>query len=429
MGSEIAADRTEFPPRLRGLVYFFYATLGMVLYQDGLTSALRLLRGAPPLEPGQSEISNTIGQLILLCGLVIFLWGYRNMLRRAVRPLLPIIALIALCFVSALWSDFPTVTIRKSGTLTICILFGVYCYFQFGLIKTIEMIANTTAVLAVLSLAAYFLLPSVGRETALNYHNAIRGVYSQKNTIGMAMLIAANYWLFAFFSGRRLSLRAGIGAIATLTCLVLSSSATSLLSFCVILCLHFLDYARRSWRLRFVTIYVVAVVFFVLGVAVLVAPAELLGLFGRDLTLTGRVPLWLASIQAWLAKPILGYGFGAFWDHNSTLVQSIWRDLAWEAPNAHDGYLDVLLQLGVVGFGVCLWVWGRIILGALRAAKRRMPGISWLMGFILISIIVNLDEGGQPEAGEFALFLPVILLALANVSRQLPRRGRGVSRT
>lgn len=416
----MAPRRVKSPSRVLGLIHFLYVTLGMVLYQDALTSPARILRGAPKLKAGDTEITSTISQVILLSGLFVFLWGYRRELIRALRPLLPLLVLLALCFVSVAWSEFPSVTIRRSVTQAICVFFGVFCYFRYGLAKTVEMLAHTTAVLAVLSIVAYFALPDVGRETAEGYSNALRGVYSQKNATGMAMLIASNYWLSAFFGGRKLSFFAICGALATFACLVMSSSATSLGLFCVTGFVHLFNFARRSWRLRVVVTYAVVMIVFVITVALIAAPAELFGLAGRDLSFTGRVPLWIESIDAWLAKPIFGYGFAAFWVDDSVLVQRIWRDITWPAPNAHDGYIDVLLQFGVVGLAVYLWVWATAIFRAVRARRRRnFPEIYWIVGFILTSLFINLDEGGQPSADEFALLLPIVLLALANAPRKI----------
>ena len=421
VNTEMPDIRPRSGSRFLGLVHLTYAIIGMTLYQDALVSAARALRGAPPLQAGDTEITNTISQMILLSGLLVFLWGYRKVLARAFRPLLPLLVLLALCFFSVLWSSYPDITMRRSVTLTICIFFGVYCYFQFGFSRTVELLATTTAVLAVLSLLVYFLLPEVGRLTAETYHNAMRGVYGQKNALGLAMLMAMNYWLSAIFGGRRLGLLSIIGVVATLACLVMSWAATSLAIFLCVIFLHLQNYSRRSWRLRIVVLYVAAIILFVIAVGFIAAPVEFLGLFNRDLSFTGRVPLWIECIKAWLAKPILGYGYAAFWNKDSVLVQRIWKDIVWEAPGAHNGYLDVLLQLGVVGFAVCLWAWLRVIFGALRAGKKGgFPNICWLVGFIFISVMINLDEGDQPSADEYALLLPVILLTLANVPRTAP---------
>jgi len=64
---------------------------------------------------------------------------------------------------------------------------------------------------------------------------------------------------------------------------------------------------------------------------------------GRDDTLTGRTQIW-ASLEtlAW-QRPILGLGYGSFWGLEPALSLNL------GVGQAHNGYLDVFLQLGVVG--------------------------------------------------------------------------------
>jgi len=421
----MAPRREKAPSRFLRLVKYVYAILGMVLYQDALTSPMRVLRGAPRLQSGETEITNTIGQLVVLSGLVFFLWKYRRDLVKSLHFLFPVLAVLALCFLSTIWSGFPPSTLRRSVTLSICFFFGIFCYYQFGLAKTIELMAKTTAVLAVLSLAAYYFMPSLGRETAQNYENAMRGVYSQKNSIGAAMLFASNYFLFAFFARRKIGFLGSIGGLAVLACLALSASATALIIFASLIVLHFRNFIRRWWRLRLLLTYGIATVALVLAVGLIAAPAELLGLMGRDLSFTGRVPLWQMVIHYISLKPIFGYGYAAFWNQSSVLAQTIWRDIGWQAPDAHSGYLDVLLQLGAVGFIFCLWTWGRIISRTRRVAKRGgFPELYWLIGLIIITVIVHLDEGPQPAADEFTLIIPVVMLTLERLLRRPMRAPR-----
>ena len=415
----MARKREKAPSRFMRILHYAYTFLGLVLYQDALTSPARFLRGAPKLQSGETEISNTLGQLIILGGVAVFLWKYRHDLAKSLHLLFPIFAVLALCFLSTIWSVYPAMTIRRAVTLSACVFFGIYCYYEFGLAKTVELMAKTTAVLAVLSLLAYYFMPSIGRETAQNYENALKGMYSQKNSIGAAMLLASNYYLFAFFAKRKIGFLGAIGGLAVLVCLALSASATALIIFASLFVVHFRNFIRRFWRLRLVLTYGVSMVVLVLASALIAAPAELFGLVGRDLSFTGRVPLWQNVIHAIMAKPILGYGFAAFWNHDSALVQTIWKYTGWEAPDAHSGYLDALLQLGIVGLAACLWVWSRIVSLALKVSKRGgFPEIYWLVGFTIINVIVNIDEGPQPAADEFTLLLPIIILTLERWRRR-----------
>ena len=62
--------------------------------------------------------------------------------------------------------------------------------------------------------------------------------------------------------------------------------------------------------------------------------------FNRDETLTGRSDIWAYLFPYAMNKPILGHGFGGFW-----------TDAIREATSshAHNGYLDVILNLGFWG--------------------------------------------------------------------------------
>jgi len=63
--------------------------------------------------------------------------------------------------------------------------------------------------------------------------------------------------------------------------------------------------------------------------------------FGRAETLTGRADeIWVAAIPYALQKLPLGHGFGGFW---TTSMRGL------IASDAHNGYLDAILDLGIVG--------------------------------------------------------------------------------
>jgi O-antigen ligase len=98
---------------------------------------------------------------------------------------------------------------------------------------------------------------------------------------------------------------------------------------------------------RFVGIYIsVAVIVIVAAEATFGIYDVVLELLGRDPTLTERTLLW-AELLKWPINPILGTGFESFWlgDRRET----IWELLKWEASEAHNGYLETYLSLGVLG--------------------------------------------------------------------------------
>lgn len=65
-------------------------------------------------------------------------------------------------------------------------------------------------------------------------------------------------------------------------------------------------------------------------------------------SLTGRIPIWAEMIVGIKQRPIVGYGYAAYWTPQRVHRLSYIHD--WQFNNAHSCYLEVMLGLGLVGF-------------------------------------------------------------------------------
>jgi exopolysaccharide production protein ExoQ len=106
---------------------------------------------------------------------------------------------------------------------------------------------------------------------------------------------------------------------------------------------------------------------------------------GKDMTLTGRTPLWALVVNKIAERPILGYGYDAFW---RTQGDAINQFLTWKPGQAHNGYLDICLNLGVVGLFLVLFL---IRDGMRRAVRLRScygdnAGLAMLVALILLLV-------------------------------------------
>ncbi|UJB69157.1 O-antigen ligase family protein [Acaryochloris sp. 'Moss Beach'] len=70
---------------------------------------------------------------------------------------------------------------------------------------------------------------------------------------------------------------------------------------------------------------------------------------GKDPSLTGRTDLWVWALDDIGKRPWLGYGYGAFWQDFSSKAALIRYAAGWQVPSAHNGLLDLLLDLGILG--------------------------------------------------------------------------------
>jgi O-antigen ligase len=75
------------------------------------------------------------------------------------------------------------------------------------------------------------------------------------------------------------------------------------------------------------------------------------GYFGKDLTLSGRVDIWDYVWNDIEKQLLLGYGFATYWIMGSSRLEIFASYFEGFMVNeAHNGFLEILLQLGVVGF-------------------------------------------------------------------------------
>jgi O-antigen ligase len=107
-------------------------------------------------------------------------------------------------------------------------------------------------------------------------------------------------------------------------------------------------------------------------------------LLGRDSTLSGRDEIWAQLIPAAMQKPLLGHGLGGFWNDE-------WS-MSLRVNEAHNGYLDMILNMGFAG----LMLISIFLIASCRKARREMTqdsdwGIFWFC-IILMTVVHNTTE-------------------------------------
>jgi O-antigen ligase len=133
-----------------------------------------------------------------------------------------------------------------------------------------------------------------------------------------------------------------------------------------------------------------------IGILALVAGEMLFGIYGnvvqflgRDLTLTDRTELWpvLLKLQP---DPVFGAGFESFW--LGARVEELWARFNWHPGQAHNGYLELYLNLGMVGIvlfaGLIIGTFGKICLTLLRQFELGR----FRLAFLVAILIYNFTE-------------------------------------
>jgi O-antigen ligase len=164
------------------------------------------------------------------------------------------------------------------------------------------------------------------------------------------------------------------GGLLCLAELAATRSATALLTLLVCAVAMVVAFAANRRRaLPLVAAIVVLVGAFVAGAALATDGTQnpVFALLGRNATLTGRLEIWTHVVQAIAAHPLVGYGYDVFWQPGGSFLQFNPGTAGWRPFHAHDGYLELALDLGLVGLAIMLVVLAQATRAAWRFVVRR----------------------------------------------------------
>jgi O-antigen ligase len=136
-------------------------------------------------------------------------------------------------------------------------------------------------------------------------------------------------------------------------------------------------------------------------------------------TLTGRTTFWAAGVRAWLAEPITGYGFGA--GGRFVALKSIGAD---QFTHLHNGFLEALTGVGLLGFIPFMYAVFRLVLWAGRSLLRRVDAPYAILPIpLILQNLVGLGFGAWLNVN-LMLFVLLVALADAQGMRSPPGRRR-----
>jgi O-antigen ligase len=121
------------------------------------------------------------------------------------------------------------------------------------------------------------------------------------------------------------------------------------------------------------------------------APELLFKALGKDPSLTGRTDIWAGLLRQSAKRPLTGYGYGVFWTLDSVPANWIRKETGWLVPSAHNGWLDILAQLGWIGVGLCALVLGGALLVSLFRFREVQDGY-WATLFLAIFLMTTFSE-------------------------------------
>ncbi len=348
----------------------------------------------------------------IVLALVLYRWKSVAWLS-ARNPLL--IVLMVFIVASTMWSISPSDTLRRSVAFIISTVFGIYLAERFSTVDILRLLAWVLGITMVSCWIVALLIPEMGIMTSKD-SDAWKGTFSHKNPMGVAMLVTCTVLFFVPKLSSRLRWTLWLGMLLSFLLVLLSDSkAALLLGLLQVPVYVFLHYFRGNSRFS-VPFGVLSIFWFCfVGILVLYNLEFLMGRIGRDFTLTGRDVIWTEIWEMIQVNFWLGYGYKAFWLAKGGPAEEVWESAKWVFMEAHNGYLESWLGLGIIGLLLVLLISCLTVVRTIQQYRESEyeSGI-WQVLFLLMYLQINIIESYYLNEHNLYWVLFVFIVASSN---------------
>jgi O-antigen ligase len=333
--------------------------------------------------------------------------------------MITLLALLTIC--SAIWSQDPFRSAYNGVFYCIETLFAFYLVLKFDTEEILSLIMMVGSSVCVLSLITVFFLPRFGLTYSARDMGAWHGVFGDRTSAGKCMVFLLSPAII--FRRRRFSYRLIVYIALVFLMIFMARSATGRVILCLYVALmamiSFLGrFGRRSSLLIGGAFLAAAALITYVGLAYL--PLLFEGL-GRNATLSGRTAIWTLVLRSIAKRPLLGYGFYSFWQGLKGESANTIVGAHWVFGYAHNGILEICLQLGLVGTALVFLTLFQAMRNAWFCLRNGCPpGVEWYIGIIALTIMYNIDESTVLWPVDLLSILYVVACCgLAKAARQL----------
>ena len=217
---------------------------------------------------------------------------------------------------------------------------------------------------------------------------------------------------------------------AVLTLALTRSATVTVALVAVIIALGFALWARRIDQARRMPLYVALGAVLAAGIAVAVfARGTVFAMLGKSSDMTGRLETWEKVIELAEQRPWFGWGWVSYWAPWVEPFESLDVQGGIQVMSAHNAWLDVWLQLGIVGVlafaplvVLTLWrVWFRAVDQPRRGFGPALPYATsalWPLLVLVALVVQSFAESRMLIEGGWLLL--VILAVKSRFDFQLP---------
>ncbi|WP_195927085.1 O-antigen ligase family protein [Turicibacter sanguinis] len=310
----------------------------------------------------------------------------------------PLFILVGYMVLSNLWSYMP----NRGGTweLGIFLMYAVYLKNKYNTKQFLYLFNGFMITVTVVCLLHVFLSP----EKYTYVHAGVpvwMGMFGNKNTLGMAMIIAALTNLLVIMSYKRklwINILFIIVLIVELYALYRSYSITSYLAAIAISAVIVKNY---FFPIKQYSLYFIGAI--ILGLLIVFGHpifGQLIATFTpRDVTFSGRTIIWDVTREYFMNTPWIGHGYNGIWSRPE-LLEVINNFIGMPLTETHNNIMDILLQFGVAGL--------ILFTSVLHTFSRNLEKNK--ESFILFALVIGLLFIGYGESIPISFNTPYLIL-------------------
>jgi exopolysaccharide production protein ExoQ len=354
--------------------------------------------GFSPLKSGVNDWQASDGDgnglkqaaFLFICGGVLATYVYKRGF--AALKLMPLSVLVILvwCLLSAIWSAAPEISLRRSVLLFLVTSSVFACVSSIGGRGALEILYKFLAILILIDIVSVGLFPAASQT----YQGGVAwaGIHGHKNTAGSIAALAV-----LLFTYRAIEHRSPVSIIMVLLGMVflIGTRSTTSIYLAISLVFALLIYRAAQDRPRRRQIFRWAAACTLLGVLIagLIWYEPIVSILEDPQTLTGRIRIWEVVMAYAAQNPLLGSGFGAFWEGPRAPARQFIQ-IPWllGIGHAHNAYLEALASTGIIGLS--LVVLGLAVLPLRRLVKNMGKNNVYALCFawILFGVIGSLTK-------------------------------------
>ncbi|MEN0644950.1 O-antigen ligase family protein [Alkalicoccobacillus gibsonii] len=390
-------------------------TIGSILMFSSAIYPILMLE-----QNGSFDVLNSMH--IRFCFIIIYLISFiyllpkLDILMKMLRDNLVLIIFLSFVLFSTAWSTNSLESLIGLLGLTGTTCFALFLTIYYDRSELTSVFLISFWIMVISSLIFSIIFSSFAYHSDIHHDGVLRGAFTHKNVLGRTVALGLIVLIIKMVNDKKIFLSQVLLFILSIFLLISSDSMSSLVITIVVILLGYYLSLKINSKLYlsltcfFITVVLILIIFLISNWEYIMVS------LGRDPTLTGRTVLWGFLLDLIHEKPISGYGYQAFWlGEEGKYSNAINNFFNWTFPHGHNGYLDLLLQIGLIGTLIYIIMYIITLKRELKILNSAYINKYSYLNILLFILFINITETNMIEPNSIFWILFVYILLSGNL--------------